>query len=190
MHLLRLLRIFIPLLLVAAIVAGVVRRRHARAASCSARASRSTTTWTPLRSALDTRYASARDRRRRGASRCPGRCTSSSSQVDTAVRRLARPRVDTAAASRRRSRRERARSRSAARLVVAARPTPRLVGNTAALGRGRRATRRWRAADGRDAVRRRGDRFERERNRPAREPRGPHPRLRVDPDLRHVGIAA
>ena len=56
MHFLRLLRIFIPLLLVAAIVAAVVVVLTSRSELQDARR-RVDSSWTPLRSALDARYA-------------------------------------------------------------------------------------------------------------------------------------
>ena len=55
MHFLRLLRIFIPLLVIAAIVAGVVVVLSSRSELQSARR-QVTETWQPLRAELDTRY--------------------------------------------------------------------------------------------------------------------------------------
>ena len=55
MRFLRLMRIFIPLLVIAAIVAGVVVVLSSRSELQSARG-RGTDTWSPLRTALDARY--------------------------------------------------------------------------------------------------------------------------------------
>ena len=99
MHVLRLLRIFIPLLLVAAIVAGVVRRADvALRAAASHDAGRRHVGAAAQRSST-TRYGTLDGRQPGGAATSPGRCTRSSPQVDARVRQLAATSRRTAAAS-------------------------------------------------------------------------------------------
>jgi hypothetical protein len=164
MHLLRLVRIFIPLLLLAAIVAGGVVVATSRSDLQRSR-KQVDSTWTPLRNDLDARYvalAAATDAVRP----IPGPLHQLVSQVATAYadwQRLERQGAgvssEVVAANDLES--------LGRRLVIAARAAPRLVGNTAALGVVSvfAALRPPKSAVAFDAA---VGRFERERNRPAR----------------------
>ena len=164
MHVLRLLRIFIPLLLVAAIVAGVVVVVTSRS---DLKRSRDAVdlTWGRLRNDLDTRYQALA-----GATEAvrsiPGPLHQLVTQVTAAYhdwqaleRHGAGVASEVGAANDLES--------LGRRLVVAARAAPRLVGNTPALGVvGVYAARAVpKSAVAFDAA---VDQFERERNRPAR----------------------
>ena len=164
MHVLRLLRIFMPLLLVAAIVAGVVVVVTSRSDLQRSR-KQVDATWVPLRNDLDARYLALA-----GATEAvrsiPGPLHQLVTQVSAAYsdwkaleRHGAGVASEVGAANDLES--------LGRRLVVAARAAPRLVGNTPALGMigvyaARAAPKTAVAFDA--AV----DRFERERNRPAR----------------------
>ena len=186
MHVLRLLRIFIPLLLVAAIVAGIVvvvtsrselqrsRKQVEQRVGAAAHADSTSATRT---------LAAANQR---GATRFPGRCTRSSRRSRAAYadwRDLEQHDGSVTAEV------------DAANNLEVARPAarasrrgdaPRLQGNAAALGAingfaAARPARRPRA--GFDAA---VDHFE-QRTQPAGPPaRRPDPRLRLDPRLRHA----
>jgi hypothetical protein len=164
MHLLRLLRIFIPLLLLAAIVAGVVVVVTSRSDLQRSRKDVDTA-WTPLRNGLDGRYSAlvaANDAVRP----IPGPLHQIVAQVAAAYgdwqnqeRHGAGVSSEVVAANELES--------LGRRLVVAARAAPRLVGNTAALGLVSlyAAMKPPNSAVAFDAA---VARFERERNRPAR----------------------
>jgi hypothetical protein len=164
MHVLRLLRIFIPLLLVAAIVAGVIVVVTSRSDLQRSR-QQVDATWVPLRNDLDARYhvlAGATEAVRS----IPGPLHQLVTQVIAAYgdwqvleRHGAGVASEVGAANDLES--------LGRRLVIAARAAPRLVGNTSALGViGVYAARAVpKSAATFDAA---VDRFERERNRPAR----------------------
>jgi hypothetical protein len=164
MHVLRLLRIFIPLLLVAAIVAGVVVVVTSRTDLRRARR-QVDTTWVPLRKELDARYhalAATTDAVRSipgPLHQLVGQVTAAYGDWQNLEQHGAGVTSEVVAANDLES--------LGRRLVVAARAAPRLVGNTPALGViGVYATRAQpRSAVAFDAA---VERFERERNRPAR----------------------
>jgi hypothetical protein len=164
MGLLRLLRIFIPLLLVAAIIAGVVVVWTSRSELQSSRRNVEDT-WTPLGKALDQRYA-ALAVANNAVSDVPGPLHAISTKVTSAYNQwqgLERQHAGVSAEV------NTANSLEALgrRLVIAARAAPRLKGNAKALaaialyaGSQSPST----AGDYNQAV----DHFEKERNRPAR----------------------
>ena len=165
MHMLRLLRIFIPLLIVAAIVAGTVlvltsrselQRSHKQVES----------TWAPLRHQLDTRFASL-DAANSEVSTVPGPLHEVVTDVSTAYAEwtdLEQPGGGGVTAEVNAANKLESLGR---RLVQAARKAPRLAGNVAALAKVNAfaaLTAPSAASRFDDAV----DHFERERNRPAR----------------------
>jgi len=164
MHLLRLLRIFIPLVILAAIVAGAVVVVTSRSDLQRSR-KQVDATWPPLRNDLDARYralAAANDAVRP----VPGPLHQLVSQVGAAYgswqnleQHGAGVSSEVVAANDLES--------LGRRLVVAARAAPRLIGNTAALGvvSVYAAMNPPKSALAFDAA---VDSFERERNRPAR----------------------
>jgi hypothetical protein len=132
MHVLRLLRIFIPLLIVAAIVAGIVLVATSRSDLQRSR-KQVNTAWIPLRGALDARYATLNEANK-AVDAVPGPLNQIVTQVTaqyTHWRDLLQhhgsvtAEVDTANSLESLGR----------RLVISARRAPRLAGDAAALGK-------------------------------------------------------
>lgn len=164
MHVLRLLRIFIPLLLVAAIVAGVVVVLTSRNELQSSRR-QVDDTWKPVRVALDQRYGTLAVANN-AVKTVPGPLHQISTKVTAAYNDWHRLEQDNAAVGSQVSAANDLESLGR-RLLIAARAAPRLVGQTTALG----ALTAFavlkppsEAASFNSAV----DHFEKERNRPAR----------------------
>ena len=164
MRVLRSLRIFIPLLLVAAIVAGIVVVLTSRNSLKSSRAE-GESTWEPLQTGLDQRYAKL-EAANNAVKTVPGPLHAISTKVTAAYNdwgRLERTNASVAAQVTAANNLE----ALGRRLVLAARAAPRLTGQTAAL-----AAMTAYAAQGapaaanpyNDAV----AHFERERTRPAK----------------------
>ena len=165
MHFLRLLRIFLPLLIVAAIVAGGVVVFTSRSDLQSARR-HVDDTWKPLRAALDTRYGTlaTADNAVRAT---PGPLHQIVVQIDRAYadwRNLEANGADVASQVTEAN----ALEALGRRLVLAARAAPRLVGDVPAIGSvnsyAALASPNALAAPFQAAV----SHYERERNRPAR----------------------
>ena len=180
MHFLRLLRIFIPLLLVAAIVAGIVVVLTSRNELQSSRREVEDT-WTPLR-AIST-GATRRSRLPTSAVKTvPGPLHAISTKVTSAYTDWGRLEQKNGSVSSEVNAANNLESLGR-RLVLAALAAPRLTGRTTGAGRDY-GVRGPEAADGRGSIQQRG-RPLRERAQPARtEPGRPHPRLQGDPGLR------
>jgi hypothetical protein len=164
MRFLRLLRIFIPLLIVAAVVAGVVVVLSSRSELQTAR-HRVDDTWTPLQTALDARYqilATAND----AVSATPGPLHQIVVEIDRAKRDWTTLEANGASVAAQVTAANRLEALGR-RLVVAARLAPRLAGKPelasvnafAALAPPKTVARTFAAAV---------SRYERERDRPAR----------------------
>jgi hypothetical protein len=164
MHVLRLLRIFIPLLLLAAIVAGVVVVVTSRSDLQRSR-KQVEDSWTPLRNELDPRYralAAANEAVRPVPGplhQLVGQVTNAYGDWQSLEQHGAGVSSEVVAANDLEA--------LGRRLVLAARAAPRLVGNAAALGVVSvfAALTKPKTAAAFDAA---VDQFERERNRPAR----------------------
>ena len=130
MHFLRLLRIFIPLLVIAAIVAGVVVVLTSRSELQDARR-QVDAKWRPLRSALDARYGTLTTADNSVRS-IPGPLHQIVTQIDTAEARWRDLESNGGSVSAEVSAANNLEALGR-RLVLAARAAPRLKGNTAAL---------------------------------------------------------
>jgi hypothetical protein len=128
MRALRLLRIFIPLLLIAAIVAGIVVVMTSRS-SLQQSHKDVETTWEPLRTALDARYQTL-DAARNAVAGVPGPVKQVAAEVTTAYDNWRRHSGSVSAQVTNANNLE----SLGRRLVVVSRAAPRLQGQTAALG--------------------------------------------------------
>ena len=129
MHFLRLLRIFIPLLLVAAIIAGIVVVVTSRSQLQSSRR-QVEDTWRPLRTGLDERYG-ALAIANSSVKAVPGPLHAISTKVSSAEADWQR--VEQNGSVRSQVNAANSLESLGRRLVIAARAAPRLVGQTAAL---------------------------------------------------------
>ena len=164
MHLLRLLRIFIPLLLVAAIVAGIVVVLTSRNELQSSRRDVEDT-WTPLRRDLDQRYKTltiAND----AVKSVPGPLHAISTKVTSAYSDWGRLERQNGSVSSQVNAANTLESLGR-RLVLAARAAPRLAGRTTALA-AVAAYAALKPPSAADQYNNAVDHFEKERNRPAR----------------------
>ena len=128
MRVLRLLRIFIPLLLIAAVVAGIVVVMTSRS-SLKKSHQDVETAWVPLRAALDARYRTLDDARSRVAG-VPGPVKQVAAEVTTAYDNWKRHSGSLSAQVTNANNLE----SLGRRLVVVSRAAPRLQGKTAELG--------------------------------------------------------
>lgn len=128
MHVLRLLRIFIPLVLVAAIVAGIVVVMTSRNELKQSH-DQVETTWVPLRKALDTRYQTL-DAADRAVASVPGPVQQVAAQVSAAYANWHKHGGSVSSQVANANNLE----SLGRRLVVVSRAAPRLQGQTAALG--------------------------------------------------------